>query len=223
MPNGGIPNTITSVYADGYDINSCPDGAGGVWVTTKMGGNHVGVEHVNQDGIIAEWGIVNAFATINCWRQKAIQADNGDLILIVREIAEEDPNRNYATFQRINKEGERLWGEDGIRFRDDYASTIGFYRGPIPGTYMFESSDLVLIDEDGEEIQVLASSDDVSTGQGFKIISSDSCVISGIQFGRYEFKLLKIRYDGEWMWGQDPVIFDGVGLGSGHFSGTSDM
>jgi len=202
------------------DIHSCPDGAGGVWVATKIAGNRVGVEHVNQEGFIAEWEVMDALATKNCWGPVVTQADNGDLIMVVREIAEDD--HYYATFQRINKHGERLWGDDGKRLRDEYTTVNEIYNGPVPGTYLFDWGNIVLINDDGNVVQKLANVNEVGSGKSFKINSSDSCVIAGVQLNREAFKFYKIRYDGERPWGQEPIIFDRAGTRTSLHDGISD-
>lgn len=85
------------------------DGNGGCWVAA----NPVGLCHVDRDGNLT-WGNepFNIPPTTS-YDPKLVLADNGDVILAMDIVYEED-NPQKVYLQRFNLDQEYQWGEGGI-------------------------------------------------------------------------------------------------------------
>jgi len=188
-------------------VSLCADGNGGCWATS--GG--VNACHVDRFGNFT-WGD-ERFRILPepGYNPKLALAENGDLILAMDVVSDDETGRVYL--QRTNPDREFIWGEEGIQLdsSDENQGVFGVYAGPIDNTYLIHWARLtdLGIPVDGR-LQLINEEGDFlwgNTGIGENeyyysskiVITSDHCVIvaRGVDG---DLRLIKIDSDGEQLW-----------------------
>ncbi|NQT33629.1 T9SS type A sorting domain-containing protein [bacterium] len=190
-------------------VQICSDGNGGCWAT----GEGVGLSHVDRDGNLT-WGDEPFGLPGESYDPRPVLADNGDVILAMDIVYEEDDPQNVY-LQRINLDQELLWGEDGIQLDTSsrYQSIIGAYVGPVDNTYMihwirhneyYEDFDprLQLINGDGDFLWGIGGIGlNWSHSNSHFVVSSDQCVIAAQNVSPTpSVEIVKINPEGEQLW-----------------------
>ena len=195
----------------------CADGGGGCWAT-GMAGQGVGVVHFDRNGDTT-WGagIVQALPTWRDWNPRPLSADNGDVIVTINvTIDVEAPTDSIAIFlQRINLEGELVWGQEGIALdtSNRRQGILRVYNGPIDDTYLihwtrsdddFQNNDprLQLVNGAGELLWGIGGLALNWPNTNSKIVTTSDHSVIALQnvAPTPAIEIVKINSDGERLW-----------------------
>ena len=212
-----VPNEQVHLWG-WLDPMMISDGNGGCWVTSRN--DAAKIEHVDRYGNLSWDEPLTLLPNRESNGVSSVKAANSDAICQVTIFDEEDPYVTYVRLQRVNKNGDLLWGDEGIRFDSTdrmIQRSAPLTRGPGEDTYLVywkrysdnqheEEYRLQLFNGDGE---MLWGPEGVPMGKYFRqfVITENDEIITARTQNPY-VEIIKLDDEGNDIWGDEgPKVY----------------